>query len=203
MARKRLSMLLPILLPMLLTAALMSTFPIVGCGLARKRVDPALAAKTSLDRALSTMSLKQLDEASLVMKVAFNKSLESWQGSGDDITAGCKITGKEAESGLAALAPWLSRAYIAEADRLIKNPKSYRVPVNDDTCEHDCSCELGLKILDRAELDEQSHSKVKEFKQIRSRLEAKSELITSERAEICSESATWICTSDFLKALRP
>lgn len=184
------------MLPFLLTA-------LAGCGLARKRVEPAVASKTALEQALSGMSLKQLDEANLVLRVAFNKSLESWQGGSDDIVAGCKITGKEAENGLTALNTWLDRAIDAEAQRLQQNPKSYRVPVDEEYCERDCSCGLGLKILDKAGLDDQSHSKMKEFKRTRSRLEAKAELITSERAEICSESATWVCTSDFLKALKP
>lgn len=176
---------------------------LAGCGLTRKRVAPAAASRSAMDQALTGMSLKQLDEANLVLKVAFNKSLESWQGGSDDIVAGCKITGKEAENGLSVIKPWHERAIDAEAERLRQNPKSYRVPVDEENCERDCSCGLGLKIFEKAGLDHQSHSKMKDFKRTRSRLEAKAELITSERAEICSESATWICTSDFLKALKP
>ena len=166
------------------------------------RPDPA-AARSALDQTLAGMSLKQLDESYLVLKVAYNKSLESWQGGSDDVVAGCKITGKEAEAGLAALRPWLDKAVDIEAKRIADSPKSYRVPVDDESCEKDCTCGLGLRILGAAKLDDQSFAKVKEFKRLRGRLESKNELLSPERFEICADQATWICSSDFLKALKP
>lgn len=183
-------------------AALILMFGLSGCGSARKRTEPPVA-KSAIESSLAVMSLRKLDEAALVLKVAFNKSLESWQGGADDIVAGCRISGKDAERGLAIIGPRLENAVLEEAKRLVDSPKTYRLPIDEETCERDCSCGLALGILEKARLDEQSHSRVKEFKRIRARLEAKSELITSERAEICSDAATWICSSEFLKALKP
>lgn len=155
-----------------------------------------------LDRAMSELSLQQLNEAETVFRSAFDKSLESWQGAGDDSVLGCKITGREAETVLAALRPWIDLKSGEEAKRLLDSPKSYRLPVDVETCEQTCTCGLGLKIFESANLDNQSHQKVKEFKRQRTRLEAKSELLTTDRAEICAEAATWVCKSDLLKALR-
>ena len=157
----------------------------------------------ALDRAMSELSLQQLGEAETVFRAAFDKSLESWQGAGDDSLLGCKITGREAETALSALRPWIDLKTGEEAKRLLESPKSYQLPVDAETCEQSCSCALGIKIFEAANLDNQSHQKVKDFKRQRTRLEAKSELLTADRAEICAEAATWICKSDLLKALRP
>lgn len=187
----------------LATLVFLSIALTAGCGIFGKRTEQVVAPRSALDDSLSAMSLKQLDEANLVMKVAFAKSLESWQGGADDIVAGCKISGRQAEAGISAIASFLDRAVEVEARKLNEKPKEYRLPIEEETCERDCSCGLGLRVLGAAGIDEQSHSKVKELKRLRSRLEAKAELITSERSEICSETATWVCTSDFMKALKP
>lgn len=160
------------------------------------------AKASALDKAISELSLTQLSEAETVFRVAYDKSLESWQGAGDDLIPGCKIGGPEAEKALAALRPWVTKRAKDEANRLNDSPRSYQLPINAESCDADCSCGFGLKILEEARLDEQSHQKVKEFKKARVRLEAKSELLTGARAELCAESATWICKSDVLKALK-
>ena len=160
------------------------------------------AKASALDKAISELSLAQLSEAETVFRVAYDKSLESWQGAGDDLIPGCKIGGPDAEKALAALRPWVNKRAREEAARLNDSPRSYQLPINVDSCDSDCSCGFGLKILEEARLDEQSHQKVKDFKKSRVRLEAKSELLTGARAELCAESATWICKSDVLKALK-
>lgn len=133
---------------------------------------------------------------------AFDKSLETWAGPSDDVVTGCKISGKEAENGLVALKPWLERRAGEEAKRAMDSPKNYQLPIDVESCERDCSCGLSLKILESANLDDQSYSKTKDLKRTRARLEAKSELMTSERAELCAEGSTWICGSDLMKALK-
>jgi hypothetical protein len=178
---------------------------LAGCSMFKGREDsPAdpRAGKTTLDQAMGELSMAKLDQASLVFRVAFEKSRDAWQGPGEDVVPGCKISGKEAENGLAAVKPWLERRANEEAKRAIDGPKAYQLPINVETCERDCSCELGLKILEAADLDSQSYQKVKELKRLRTRLEAKSELMTRDRAELCAEGSTWICSSEVLNALR-
>ena len=167
-----------------------------------KVVDPAVK-RDAMEQSLSELSLVKLDQANLVFRVAFEKSLDTWQGPGDDVVPGCKITGKEGENGLAAIKPWLDRRAYEEAKRALDAPKSYTLPIDVENCERDCTCALGLKILDTAELDSQSHQKVKELKKLRTRLEAKSELMTRDRADLCAEGSTWICSSELLKSLQP
>ncbi len=163
--------------------------------------DEAAPVVSQLDKILAELSLKELDQAALVFRVAYDKSLESWQGAGDQLVAGCKITGEKAENGLAEIRPWLERRASEEARRVVEAPKTYRLPIDEEACSNDCSCALGLRVLEAAELDKQSHSKVKDLKKLRAKLESKVELISSERAEFCTESMTWICTSDLLKNL--
>lgn len=160
------------------------------------------AKASALDKAVSELSLSQLSEAETVFRVAYDKSLESWQGAGDDVVPGCKISGSQAERALEALRPWVAKRTKDEAARLGDSPRSYQLPINVESCDTDCSCGIGLRILEEARLDEYSHQKVKELKRMRLRLEAKSELLTGARAELCAESATWICKSDVLKALK-
>ncbi|MDX9730238.1 MAG: hypothetical protein RBT63_00570 [Bdellovibrionales bacterium] len=166
-----------------------------------KEVSPE-ELESALDRAASRLSLQELDQAALVFRVAFDKALDSWGGPTDQAVPGCRITGKEAENGLAAIRPWRDRRALEQAELLLASPKSYKLPVNVETCERDCSCSVGLAVYEAAELDKKSHAKVRELKRMRSRLEAKSELISSERAELCAEGVTWICQSDLLKALK-
>lgn len=159
-------------------------------------------APSPLDVTLGGLSLLQLHEASLAFKVAYEKSMDSWQGPIDDAIPGCKISGFEAENGIAALKPWLAQRTKEEAEKLLSSPKSHTLPVNSETCEQDCSCELGVQILSAANLDGERHSRVKDLKRLRTRFEAKAELLTGERAELCAEGSKWICTSDFLKSLK-
>lgn len=189
--------------------ALLLTMAMVlsGCSYLSKRSQSVSenspeAKASALDRAISELSLAQLSEAETVFRVAYDKSLESWQGAGEDAVPGCKIGGPEAEKALAALRPWVTRRAREEATRLNDSPRAYQLPINVESCDADCSCGFGLKILEEARLDEQSHQKVKDLKRSRARLEAKSELLTGARAELCAESATWICKSDVLKALK-
>ena len=161
------------------------------------------AKDAALDRALSELSLVRLGEAENAFRVAYDKSLESWQGGADDdAVSGCKISGPEAERALSAIRPWLTQRAREEASRLNDSPRNYRLPMDVESCDADCTCGLGLKVLEEAKLDEQSHQKVKDLKRTRVRLEAKEELLTRSRAELCAEGATWICKSDVLKALK-
>ena len=178
-----------------------------GCSFLSKRSNGAVkpdaaTAQTAVDRAAEELSLKQLDQAMLVFRVAFEKANDTWQGAGDDTVPGCKIISKDAENGLAAVKPWLDRRVREEGERAGDNPKIYRVPIDEETCDRDCTCGLGVKILEAAQLDKQSHAQVKDLKRLRTRFEAKSELLTNERAELCAENATWVCKSDLLKTLR-
>ena len=176
-----------------------------ACSLFKRRAplkpDP-VAAKSALDSALSRLSIQELFQAALVFRVAFDKANDSWHGADDDAVHGCKITGKEAEAALSALAPWMDKRARDEAERLENAPKSYRPPADAETCDRDCSCALGIRIFEFAKLDDQPHARVKDLKRMRTRFEAQSELLTGDRAEICAEAATWICQSDVLKALK-
>lgn len=154
---------------------------------------------TAMEKTLAELSLKQLDQAALFFRVAFDNSLESWQGAGDQLLAGCKVSGEKAENALAEIRPWLDRRAGEEARRVVEAPKTYRLPIDEEACAQDCSCGLGLRVLEAAELEKQSHSRVKDLKKLRSKLEAKVELISAERAEFCAETMTWICTSGLLK----
>lgn len=159
----------------------------------------AIPVTTPMEKTLAELSLKQLDQAALFFRVAFDKSLESWQGAGDQMLAGCKVPGEKAENALAEIRPWLDRRAGEEARRVVEAPKTYRLPIDEDACAQDCSCGLGLRVLEAAELEKQSHSRVKDLKNLRSKLEAKVELISAERAEFCAETMTWICSSGLLK----
>lgn len=178
-----------------------SVFLFVSCSAPSKKTDVA-SETSSIDTALSSLSVVQLHEASLAFKVAYEKSMDSWQGPIDDAIPGCKISGTEAENGIAAVKPWLERRTKEEAQKLLSSPKSYSIPVNSETCEQDCSCGLGVQIMSAANLDGERHSRVKDLKRLRTRFEAKAELLTTARAELCTEGAKWICQSDFLKSLK-
>ena len=178
-----------------------SVLVFASCSLTSKKADVEVDP-SAVDGALGGLSLLQLHEAGLVFKVAFEKSMDSWQGPIDDAVPGCKITGVEAENGIAALKPWLDRRTKEEAEKLLSSPKGHKLPVSSETCEQDCSCGLGAQILSAANLDGERHSRVKDLKRLRTRFEAKAELLTNERAELCAEGAKWICTSDFLKSLK-
>lgn len=154
---------------------------------------------SGMEKTLAELSLKQLDQAALFFRVAFDKSLESWQGAGDQMLAGCKVSGEKAENALAEIRPWLDRRAAEEARRVVEAPKTYRLPIDEEACSQDCSCSLGLRVLEAAELEKQAHSRVKDLKKLRSKLEAKVELVSAERAEFCAETMTWICTSNLLK----
>lgn len=178
---------------------------LAGCSFVTKRSvpkpDPSVA-QTALDQSMSQLSLQQLYDAALVFRVAFDRSNDSWHGPEDDVPSGCKISSKEAENGLAALKPWIEKRTSEEAERLERSPKSYRPPVDAETCDRNCSCIIGIKIFEAAKLDDYAHAKVKELKRLRTRFEAQGELLTNERSEICAEAATWICRSEMLKALK-
>lgn len=169
-----------------------------ACSTSAPRQEPAPVA-TPLEKTLAELSLKQLDQAALFFRVAFDKSLESWQGAGEQTLAGCKVSGEKAENALAEIRPWLDRRAAEEALRVGEAPKTYRLPIDEETCSQDCSCGLGLRVLEAAELEKQRHSRVKDLKKLRSKLEAKVELISAERAEFCAETMTWICTSGLLR----
>jgi hypothetical protein len=169
-----------------------------GCTTSAPRQEAAPVA-TAMEKTLAELSLKQLDQAALFFRVAFDKSLESWQGAGDQMLAGCKVSGEKAENVLAEVRPWLDRRAGEEARRVVEAPKTYRLPIDEEACSQDCSCGLGLRVLEAAELEKQSHSRVKDLKKLRSKLKAKVELISAERAEYCAETMTWICTSGLLK----
>lgn len=166
-------------------------------------VTDAGSKQSAVDQAFSRLSLVKLDQAALVFRVAFDKSLDAWQGPVDDAVPGCRISGRDAESGIAAVNPWLDLRAGEEAKKALAAPKSYKFPVDVETCERDCTCGLGVKILNAANLDGQNKPRAKELKKLRTRFEAKSELMTHDRAELCAEGATWICTSEVLKALQP
>lgn len=174
----------------------------LGCQSVDRAEKPERATGDTLETVLGRLSLKELDQAALVFRVAFDKSLESWQGPEDLIVAGCSIPGPLAENGLAEVRPWLERRASEEAKRVVEAPKTYRLPIDEENCVRDCSCGLGLRILEAADLESQPHSRVKDLKRLRSTLESRAELVSSERAEFCTESMTWICSSDLLKLLR-
>ena len=181
-----------------MAASLSLLLLVSACSTSAPRQEAAPAA-TAMEKTLAELSLKQLDQAALFFRVAFDKSLESWQGAGDQVLAGCKVSGEKAENALAEIRPWLDRRAAEEARRVVEAPKTYRLPIDEEACSQDCSCGLGLRVLEAAELEKQSHSRVKDLKKLRSKLEAKVELISAERAEFCAETMTWICTSNLVK----
>ncbi len=156
----------------------------------------------NLESVLSRLTLRELDQAALVFRVAFDRSLESWQTPDSRLIAGCSLNGALAEEGLLEVRPWLERRASEEAKRLLAAPRNYQLLVDEKTCLQDCSCSLGLRILEAAELEKQPSSKVKNWKRLKSTLEAKSELLSSQRAEFCADSTTWICSSELLNLLR-
>ena len=172
-------------------------------GGAESRGSDAINPKnTALELVVSKMTMVDLERATLVFKVAFEKASDSWQGTDDDAVPGCKITGREAEAALEALNPLMVQRVQDEAKKLLSSPKGYRFPTDVGSCERDCSCTLNLRILQAAKIDDLSPSKAKNLKRLRAQYEAKNELLTSERAEICAESAAWICSSELLKVLK-
>lgn len=175
---------------------------VTGCQSASRGDRDPRPAEDALEVVLSRLSLKELDQAALVFRVAFDKSLESWQGPDDLVVAGCAISGALAENGLAEVRPWLDRRTEEEAKRVAEAPKTYKLPIDEENCTKDCSCGLGLRILEAADLDKQSHSRVKDLKRLRATLESRAELISAERAEFCTETLTWVCSSELLKQLR-
>ena len=86
--------------------------------------------------------------------------------------------------------------------KLLAGPQTYRLPINDQNCANDCTCGVGLRVLEAAKIDEQTSSRFKEWKRLRAQLEAKAELQTSDRSEICAEGLTWVCKSELLSALK-
>lgn len=188
--------------PSLLFAWVVGLVLLTGCQTPDRGERAERPTADKLEETLSRLSLRELDQAALVFRVAFDKSLESWQGPGDLVVAGCSIPGGLAENGLAEVRPWLDRRATEEARRVVEAPKAYKLPIDEENCAKDCSCGLGLRILEAAELDKQSHSRVKDLKRLRTTLESRAELISSERAEFCTESLTWVCFSELLKQLR-
>jgi hypothetical protein len=174
----------------------------IGCQSTERSNRPERTMVDALEAELGRLSLKELDQAALVFRVAFDKSLESWQGPEDLIVAGCSIPGPIAENGLVEVRPWLERRASEEAKRVVEAPKTYQLPIDEGNCAQSCSCGLGLRILEAANLEGQPHSRVKDLKRLRSTLESRAELVSSERAEFCTESMTWICSSELLKLLR-
>lgn len=185
-----------------LAGLLLSLLPAMGCQSVNSGEPAERPTSDKLEEALSRLSLRELDQAALVFRVAFDKSLESWQGADDLVVAGCAISGALAENGLAEVRPWLERRALEEANRVVEAPKTYKLPIDEQNCAKDCSCGLGLRVLEAAELDKQSHSRVKDLKRLRATLESRAELVSAERAEFCTESLTWVCSSEVLKLLR-
>ncbi|MBL7689429.1 MAG: hypothetical protein JNJ49_15440 [Bdellovibrionaceae bacterium] len=174
---------------------------LTACSGATKKKEADIPS-TSIDAAASKLSLGELEAAALALRVAFDRSVDTWQGSTDQAIPGCHIPGEVAERGLQELRPWIDRRAAEEAKKLLANPKNYRLPINEESCAADCTCGVGLRVLEAAKLDELSHSKMKDWKRVRAQLEAKAELQTSERSELCAEGITWICKSDLLSAIK-
>ena len=187
-----------ILKPLLLLSV---TAVLTACGGAGKKKEAEIPA-TSIDTAASKLSLGELEAAALAFRVAFDRSVDTWQGSTDQAIPGCHINGEVAERGLQELRPWIDRRAAEEAKKLLASPKNYRLPIAEESCAADCTCGVGLRILEAAKIDEQSHSKMKDWKRVRAQLEAKAELQTSERSELCAEGITWICKSELLSAVK-
>lgn len=148
---------------------------------------------SALEAEADKLSLSQLDGTMLALQVAVKQSLETWRGPSDEAISGCSISGDRAEQLITALQPLLDRKTRAEGERLVGNPKSYRLPLNDENCDRECSCALGLRILDSARLDERTSAAFRPWKKMRAKLEAKAELQSTERSELCVESMTWVC----------
>lgn len=160
------------------------------------------ASEGALDRALSHLTVKELDQAALVFRVAYDKSLETWQGPSDLIVAGCTIGGNLAEKGLSVIRPWLDQRVEEEARRISESVKEIELPIDRANCTSNCSCGLGLRILEAPVLEGKPLSRSQRFKKLRRSLEAQAELITAERAEYCTESMNWVCESPLLKELK-
>lgn len=174
---------------------------LAGCAGGGKKSDGEVV-ESSLDSAASKLTLVQLEEAALAFRVAFDRSLDSWQTTGEQAISGCHIKGDVAERGLRALRPWIDRRASEEAKKLLAGPQTYRLPINDQNCANDCTCGVALRVLEAAKIDEQTSSRFKEWKRLRAQLEAKAELQTSDRSEICAEGLTWVCKSELLSALK-
>ena len=175
---------------------------VTGCQSASRGDRDPRPAEDALEVVLSRLSLKELDQAALVFRVAFDKSLESWQGPDDLVVAGGGRFRGLAENGLGGGRSGPDRRPEGRAKGVAEAPKTYKLPIDEENCTKDCSCGLGLRILEAADLDKQSHSRVKDLKRLRATLESRAELISAERAEFCTESLTWVCSSELLKQLR-
>jgi hypothetical protein len=97
------------------------------------------------DTVLQPLSYLQLNAAANVFRVAFDRSLDSWQGAVDEAGLKCAISGPMAERALAALRPWLDQRAAEEATKLTDNPQSYKMPASAwPRCEFSKPC---LKII--------------------------------------------------------
>lgn len=173
----------------------------IGCS-SRDKKQPETARQSLPKEVVNDLSLAKLEQAALAFKVAHEHSNESWQGPVDQAVPGCSISGKEAETGLELLQPWLQAKAEEEAKKLLRDLGTYRLGFDAETCDRDCSCSVGLRVLAAADLESLSRTKAKPLKQLRVQLEAKSELISRERAELCVDGVTWLCQSDLLRAVR-
>lgn len=153
------------------------------------------------DTVLQPLSYLQLHAAANVFRVAFDRSLDSWQGAVDEAGLKCSISGPMAERALAALRPWLDQRAAEEATKLTDNPQSYKLPANAENCARDCSCVASLRILEAVPEDNWKKSNFKNWRKLRQRLEQLAEVESPEQVEICAESQNWICTSELYKSL--
>jgi hypothetical protein len=153
------------------------------------------------DTVLQPLSYLQLNAAANVFRVAFDRSLDSWQGAVDEAGLKCAISGPMAERALAALRPWLDQRAAEEATKLTDNPQSYKMPASAESCARDCSCVASLRILEAVPEDNWKKSSFKNWRKIRQRLEQLAEVESPEQVEICAESQNWLCTSELYKSL--
>lgn len=153
------------------------------------------------ETALRPLSYLQLNAAANVFRVAFDRSLDSWQNPTDTAGLKCAVSGAMAERGLAALRPWLDQRAAEEAVKLVDQPKSYKLPVGPDTCARDCSCVASLRILEAVPEDSWKKSNFKSWRKTRQRLEQLAEVESPDQVEICAESQNWICSSELYKSL--
>ncbi|HRK08359.1 MAG TPA: hypothetical protein PLZ57_11365 [Pseudobdellovibrionaceae bacterium] len=153
------------------------------------------------DTVLQPLTYLQLNAAANVFRVAFDRSLDSWQGAVDEAGLKCAISGPMAERALAALRPWLDQRAAEEATKLTDNPQSYKLPASTESCARDCSCVASLRILEAVPEDNWKKSSFKNWRKTRQRLEQLAEVESPEQVEICAESQNWICSSELYKSL--
>jgi len=157
---------------------------------------PAQEIEGVPDSALKPLSYLQLNAAANVFRVAFDRSLDSWQGAVDEAGLKCRISGAMAERALAALRPWLDQRASEEAGRMIDEPQTYKLPATVETCARDCSCVAALRVLEAVTEEQWKKSSFKNWRKTRQRLEQLAELESQEQVEICAESQNRICTSE-------